>query len=175
MNKLKYILIFLLLFFCFSYAVETTYDQTVNSIDTRPGKLYYYGTVTFTEHGSGDIYYTQCMYIGSVNSTYGYGHFVCSEVGTEDVNVFIEYSNDRIAWVVGTTDPGLDAVGTTEKQDTIGIVNGVAELKYKTYNWMRYKFVTGQAIDITTLTWGTNFTKPEGLKSKRLAVRKNKL
>ena len=174
MNKLKYLFISLLLVFSLSFA-GTTPDQTVESSDKRPGILYYYGTVTFVDSISGAIYYTQCMYIGSVKEAYGYIHAVCSEVGTEDVNIFVEYSNDRTTWVVGTTDPNLDAVGTTEKQDTIGIVNGAAELKYKTYNWMRYKFVTGQAIDHTILTWGTTFTKPEGLKLKRLSVIKDKL
>jgi hypothetical protein len=148
MKKLKYLFISLLLIVSISFA-GTTYDQTVSANDTRPGILYYYGTVTFSDSGSGAIYYTQCMYIGSVKGAYGYIHAACSEAGVEDVNVFIEYSNDRTTWVLGTTDPGLDALGTTQKEDTVGIVSGSAEIKYKTYNWMRYKFVSGQAIGST--------------------------
>jgi hypothetical protein len=164
-----------LLFLVLSLAWSgTTYDQTVDPVD-RIGKLYYSGTVTFTDSASGAIYYTQAMYIGAVNASYGWGTFQCSEKGTEDVNVFIEYSNNRSTWVAGTTDSDLDAVGTTLVEDTIGVANGADILKHKTFMWMRYKFVAGQAIGSTTMSWGTSFIKPSGIENVRVGLVYDKL
>jgi len=155
-----------------SFAGSTYYDQDVSEIQ-RPGKLLYYGTVTFSDSGTGTIYYTQAFYIGGVNTAYGLGRFICSEAGVEDVNVFVEYSMDAETWVAGTTDTDLDAVGTTAVIDTFGLVRGVDQLLYSTWLFMRYEFLAGQAIGSTTLTWSVAFTKPSGLEYRDLAIIKD--
>src|SRR3989304_2771869 len=150
----------------------TTYDKDVSAVE-RPGKLFYYGTVTFTDSASGAIYYTQAFYIGATNVSYAMGRFVCSEAGTEDVNLFVEYSMDAENWVAGTTDADLDAVGTTAKIDTIGIVESSVQLLYRTWLFMRYKFVAGQNMNAATLSWGTAFIKPAGIEDLRLQLVKD--
>lgn len=151
-----------------AFAVETTYNQTV-APSSPWGASVYSGTVTFTNHGSGDIYYTQSMLIGTVNKAkYGWFYVICSEVGTEDVNVFFEYSFDNVTWVAGSTDSNLDAVGTTAVTDTVGVVLGTACQKYQSYCYMRIKYVTGQAIDATVVTWKLGFSKPDALYMKKV-------
>ena len=157
-----FIIVALVLVGAFAVQAGTTYVQIVDPIN-RIGKLAYSGTVTFTDTVIGATYYTQAFYIGAVNYSDALARFICSEVGTEDINVFVEYSVDGLAWVAGTTDTDLDAVGTTAVLDTIGIVQGVNEVIYHTFFFMRYKFVAGSIINHTVLTWVTAFIKPAGL------------
>jgi hypothetical protein len=152
-----------LIVFVVSAFAGTTTDQTVNEASHK-GVLSYYGTVAFVDSGNGAIYYTQAFFIGNVNENNAYGAFVCSEAGTEDVNVFIEYSNEPDgAYIAGTTNSALDAVGTTTKYDTLNVIAGTADMQYKAFNWARLKFVAGQAINSTTLSWWVNINKPDGL------------
>lgn len=156
--------IMLMLIFSLSFAVETNYNSTITPTES-PGAVTYSFSTTFSDSGSGDIYYTQGFWIKDLTEANGYINAICSEVGTEDVNIFVEYSNTFTGtYVAGTTDTDLDAVGTTAKQDTIGIVAGAAEIKYKAYKYARLKFVAGQAIGSTTISGAVTFWKPEGLK-----------
>jgi hypothetical protein len=152
---------FLIAFIGLSLAT-THYDQTVSKKDPD-GKLVYYGTVTFADSASGAIYYTQGFYIGATNSQYAYGRCICSEAGTEDVNLFIEYSYDGENWIAGTTDTGWDAIGTTAKVDTLGIRDA---LLYKSALYARLKFVAGQNIGSTTLSWMFAWIKPDAFITK---------
>lgn len=151
----------------------TTANQTVYHPE-RYGNVYYNGTVTFADSASGAIYYTQAMLISALNDNYAFANFQCSEAGTEDVNVFVEYApTENGPWTAGTTDSNLDAVGTTLVIDTLGIVAGAAQVKYKAYGWMRFKFVAGQNMNSTTLTWGASFKKNSGLEKERVALVKS--
>ena len=152
----------LLVSFGISFGVETNYNETV-SPSHQPGKLIYQGNVTFSDSGNGDIYYTQAMLVAPVTYSDGLARFVCSEVGTEDVNVFIEYSYDNVTYYAGITPADLDAVGATAVIDTIGTEEGAAQIKHRTAVWMRFKFVVGQAMNATTLTWATAFILPAGV------------
>lgn len=168
-----FMIVALVLVGVFVVQAGTTYVQIVNPIN-RIGKLGYSGTVTFTDTVVGATYYTQAFYIGAVNYSDALARFVCSEVGVEDINVFVEYSVDGLAWVAGTTDNDLDAVGTTAVLDTIGHVNGINEMIYHTFFFMRYKFVAGAAVDDgLILTWVTAFIKPAGLERVRVDLVKN--
>lgn len=165
-----FLLVALLIYGAFA---GTTYNQSVSQTD-RHGKVYYSGTVTFTDSGSGAVYYTQPMLITALSDNYGFANFKCSEAGTEDVNVFYEYApTPNGPWTVGTTDSDLDAVGTTQVIDSVGIVQGTAEQSFKANNWMRIKFVAGQAINSTTVTWGVNFKKNSGLETEKVALVKS--
>jgi hypothetical protein len=76
---------------------------------------------------------------------------------------FFEYSADNLNWITGTTDSNLDACGTTAKVDTIGITQGVEQVNYQVYPYFRLKFVVGQAMNATVLTYTVTFKKPEHL------------
>jgi hypothetical protein len=175
MFKLKNILVFFMVIlfgFGVGFAVETNYNQTV-SPSFQPGKIIYQGTVTFTDSGNGDIYYTQAMLVAPVTYSDALARFACSEVGTEDVNVFIEYSFDNVTYFAGTTPANLDAVGVTAVIDTIGTEAGVGQIKHRVAVWMRFKFVVGQAMNATTLTWAASFILPAGAIEEDLYKVKN--
>jgi hypothetical protein len=175
-HKLKYKLfaLFVILLLAVAPAVmaATHANQTVSTVE-RTGKLMYSGTVTFADSASGAIYYTQAMYIGAVNAVDGYGYYICSEAGTEDVNVTYEYSFDAANWFAGTTDSDLDALGTTAVWDTVGIVQGADEVKYHGAVFYRIKFTAGQNMNSSTVTWENTFTKPAGLETKALGLVKS--
>jgi len=165
MKNLFAVLMILILLFPLAFAAGTD-DNTVNW-NMNPGKLHYYGTVTCSDTASSATYYTQWFYVGACNYSYGYADFDINEVGTEDVNVFYEYSNDYTDGKLDSTDTDLDAVGTTQVYDTIGIANGGAD-SFKRYGWMRIKFVLGAtnggdgvATTPEVITWNTHFIIPE--------------
>ena len=157
-----FMIVVLVLVGVFAVQAGSTYVQIVNPIN-RIGKLGYSGTVTFIDTITGATYFTQAFYIGAVNYSDALARFQCTEVGIEDINILTEYSVDGLTWVDGTTDTDLDAVGTTAVLDTIGIVQGINEVIYHTFFFMRYKFVAGSTINHTVLTWITAFIKPAGL------------
>ena len=154
-NIIVFVLV-LLVSFSISFGVETNYNEAV-SPSFQPGKIIYQGTVTFADSGSGDIYYTQAMLVAPVTYSDALARFICSEVGTEDVNVIYEYSFDNVTYFAGTTPADLDALGTTAVIDTIGTEAGTGQIKHRTAVWMRIKFVAGQAIGSTTVTWAAAF------------------
>jgi hypothetical protein len=158
-----------------AYAVfgASYYDKAVSKRDL-PGRVIYFGSVAFADSASGTNYYTQAMLVSPFSAANAYGYFVCSEVGTEDVNVFVEYSNDRLTWYAGTTNSSLDAVGTTAKTDTLNIVAGAHDMIYHTFVWVRLKFTAGQAINSTTITWSVGFDKPSGIQNKKPAAVMNR-
>jgi len=164
MKSIKYFLFVLVALLLISTPLfaATHYDQAVSILDPD-GKLVYYGTVTFTDSVSGAIYYTQGFYIGATNSQYAYGRCICSEVGTEDVNLFIQYSYDGTNWIDGTTDSGWDQIGTTAKVDTLGIRDA---LLYKSAVFARLKFVAGATINHTVISWAFGWIKPDGVITK---------
>ncbi|MCP4371634.1 MAG: hypothetical protein GY797_26460, partial [Deltaproteobacteria bacterium] len=138
---LSTIIIILVMLLSINLTAGTTYDQTVVKVE-YPGVLAYSGSITFVDSASGGIYYTQAMFIGNVNSAaYGWGFYDCSEVGTEDVNVIYEFSNDRTVWTTGQTAADLDALGTTAVLDSIGYEAGATVDDYKAFNWYRIQFV----------------------------------
>lgn len=165
-------ILILLLAFDLSFAAESNYDETV-VIANREGVTIYSGTTTFADSGSGDAYYTQAMYIGGQNTTDAKGRFICSEAGTEDVNVLTEYSFDGETFFDGETCADLDALGTTAVIDTIGTEAGAVSLNFDVAPWMRFKFVAGQAINSTTVSWALSLKKQAGLELLALGKAKD--
>lgn len=129
----------------FAFAT-TSANNTVTKVEPW-GSIVYSSSISLTLLTTGDVYYTQAMLIGLVDKD-RYGRIIasCTEVGTEDVNIFLEYSSDKTTWTAGTTDTDLDAVGTTVVKDTIGIVQATACDLYKTHCYVRGKIVPGQTI-----------------------------
>ena len=151
-----------LLALTFPALAATHYDQDVNILDPD-GKTVYYGTFEFADSASGAIYYTQVFYVGAINYEYAMMRAICSEAGVEDVNGFVQYSFDGTNWIDGTTDSGWDAVGTTAKVDTVGIRDGIL---FKSAIFMRLKWVAGQNIGSTNLSFWIVFQKPSGVITK---------
>ena len=168
------ILVMILIVAMFSLVQSaTSYDETVTKYDV-PGVLVYKGTITISDSAANDTYYTQAFMIGGVSSAYGYGYFYCAEAGTEDVNVFIEYSNDLITWTAGTTDSDLDAVGTTVVGDTLGIAQGSDYYLYRTKIYARLKVVVGQNMNSTTFYYDMGWKKPAGSERANLGATANR-
>ena len=175
MKSKFFVIVLLVLFASMAMAAETYYNRSVEWDDEPGYVLYTSGTILVSDTITATVYYTKAMKIGPFTESYAYATFQVAgtTTGTEDINVIVEYANDpddtNAIWVLGagTTDSDLDAVGTTVVLDTIGIVAATAEAKYKTYTWMRYKFVLGQAnMAGKIIKFSTKFTKPEGLKAR---------
>lgn len=118
----------------------------------------YYGTVDMSDDTTGS-HYTQAFLIGNANAVDGMLQAACSEAGTEDVNVFVEYSHDRTTWTAGTTDGDLDALGTTTVNDTLGIAAGVDQILYHNLIWARLHFDGQTGNGDTTVTWSVSLRK----------------
>lgn len=176
MFRLKSIIVFILVLFVsfgISFGADTTYNEIVVP-SFQPGKIIYQGTVTLSDTTVGGMYYTQAMLIAPVTYSDALARFICSEVGVEDINVFIEYSYDNVTYYAGITPADLDAVGTTAVIDTIGTEEAAAQIKHRTAVWMRFQFVVGQAMDPTSiLTWAAMFILPAGVVEEDLYKVKN--
>ena len=139
------------------------YNDTITARDFD-GVVEYHYSVTFSDSASGAIYYTQAFWIGDMWGQPLLLNGICSEAGTEDVNVFVEYSNTQTGtFVTGTTNSTFDALGTTAVQDTMNVIAGTTDIKSLTYGWARLKFVAGQAINSTTVTGCLRIPKQAGL------------
>lgn len=143
----------------FTAILGTTYNQAV-SVSEGQTSVSYYGTVDMTADTTG-TWYTQDMYIADMNESAAYIRAVASNVaGTEDVNVTVEFSNDRITW--DTVGDVIDNLSTTVKYDTLSTVAGVALAQFKTNRWMRIKFVGQTGNPATTISWYAFLQKNEG-------------
>ena len=165
--KLIKILLITIFTVVFCYAATTRYNRAASADTPEKAVLAYSDTCVFADTSINSTYYTKAMYIGGANQSYGYHRFQCAEVGTEDVNVFVEVSNTpdiSTSWIALATDANLDAVGTTAVNDTLGITAGAVQLPFKNFMWMRYKFVLGSANnDGAYITWYLGLIKLEGL------------
>jgi len=137
-----------------------THSNNTTTVTEYAGKVTYSGAFEFADSASGAIYYSQAILIAPFTNYSSFGYFICSEAGTEDVNVFVEYSRDRTTWYAGTTNSALDAVGTTAVHDTLDVIAGATDLEYLIFPWARLKFVAGQNMNSSTMTWNVSFTKP---------------
>jgi len=143
MKKIKYLIGGLILALMLM-SVDSIYDKAVVIRDTD-SKWLVHAAVTIDSIGSGDIHYTQAFQVPA--SAYIYCRGIASEVGTEDFNLFFEYTDDpEETWVTGTTNSAFDALGTTAVIDTVNVIAGTTDLLSELYHWMRIKIVNGQAI-----------------------------
>src|SRR5690606_16601407 len=111
-------------------------------------------------------HYTQAFYIGDANQNTASVSLVCSDVtGTEDVDVFLELSQDRLNWITIST-ALKDQLQTTLVYDTLNIIGGVNLQQYKNSVWARLKF-DGQANNpSTTVSWSAFLPKNTGAPSR---------
>lgn len=146
------------------------YNQVVTAKnDAKSGVLEYSWSFTMTD--STGNYYTKAMRIDGIERDKdGTLETVCSEVGTENVDVFAEYSSDLKTWIAGTTDADLDALGTTQVSDTVGVSAGIDQkLTFRTLKWMRYKYAGQSGNQQTTVSGRLTLRKPAQLFKERVS------
>ena len=144
------ILFVLLLAYAVAFAGDN-YNQTTTV--AAEGATYVTYKVTGTMTDQTGNYYSKGLFIGDLNDQDGYIQVKLSdESGTEDVNVFLEYSFDGVTWTAGTTDSNLDQVGATVVNDTLGIANGVDQILFHNSNLLRVKLDGQTGNPATTFT-----------------------
>lgn len=145
--KTLFILIFAMLMMI--PAVAQTYDSAANEAEGA-SYIRYTGSAAITTTEST---YTQAMAIGDANQSIGVVKLRLPDVsGTEDVNVFVEFSNDLQNWTSIST-AVYDALSTTAIYDSLDTVGGAALLEYKGSTWMRLHFDGQTGNPTNTLYW----------------------
>lgn len=157
----------------FGAATGITYNTTTNVEVGPKGTDYvlFYGqtTATVATDSIGDQY-TKAMYIADfqVETTNAFffvdGYDVTTAgSGTEDCNVYVEYSFDRTTWVVGAAASGKiqDQVVTTAFTDTLNVIAGATDTNFNIYPWMRlhFDYQAGNPIG-AYLWWKIRLKKP---------------
>jgi len=158
-------------------ATATTYNNATYFEEGEVGTNYvlYYGTVATTTSDSIGYDYTKPMYIAPFTEYNCFYYLVMSNSarGTEDCNVYVEYSFDRLTWFVGSAASGKikDQLTTTAVSDTLNIIVGVEDTNYKIAPWMRLKFdyEAGNPA-LTTTTWKLRFFKNPELETKQAVI-----
>lgn len=141
----------------FAAANGTNYNTTTQ-VRTYPGYVIYSGSFTTAVTDCVGTFYTKAMHIGGLSTDNAYSYLVASNSarGTEDVNVYVEYSFDKTTWTLGSLASGVikDQLTTTAVVDTINVQTGVNDPYYAMYPYMRLKFIgqTGNPA-ATTITW----------------------
>jgi hypothetical protein len=132
------------------------------------GWVMYYGytdscSVANTD-STGD-HYTKAMWIPYYTESDCFFNMQSSNSagGTEDCNVYVEYSYDRTTWFVGSANSGkiYDQLTTTMVADTLNVIVGSRDTFYKTAPWMRLHFDWQAGNPCGSVTsWRLIFRKP---------------
>lgn len=171
MKKLIITLLFMVLGFGLFVAGDT-YDYKTN-IDEGRTYVRYLGQIDMSNDTTGN-HYTQALFIGDANQATGMLQAVCSNVpGTENVNVFLQLSNDRLNWIEIPT-AIRTGLSTTVIYDTLNIINGVNRVEYKNSVWMRLKFDGQTGNPSTTITWSAYLPKNPGAPPTGVAAVNNR-
>lgn len=145
-------------------AANGTNSNCATQVRSYPGFVIYSGTFTTAATDCVGTFYTKAMNIGGLSTDNAYSYLVMSNSarGTEDVNVYVEYSFDRSTWTLGSLASGVikDQLTTTAIIDTINVQTGVHDPYYAIHPYMRIKFVgqTGNPV-ATTGTWKVKLFK----------------
>lgn len=140
-----------------------TYDQTAVCYEDDK-VVVFSGTVTFTGDGTGN-WYTQALYIPDCRYYHAYFTGWTNAESGDDVNIFVEYSNDRSIWKLSSQASGQiidDLNGGTVQADTIDVVAATQDCVFKGAVWMRLKLDGQTGNPVTTeVTWIVTLTKTE--------------
>jgi len=129
-------------------ATGKTYNTSVSASEIAgPGNTWVmYSGVTPTTVATDSIgdFYTKAMWIPEYNNSNCFFDLKCynSATGTEDMNVYVEYSYDRTTWFVGAANSGeiYDQLTTTRVSDTLNVIVGSIDTFYRCAPWMRLHF-----------------------------------
>ena len=137
-------------------------------------------TLTDANNDSAGTHYTQAMFIAYYTESDAYWEAVAynSALGTEAMDMYVEFSDDRTTWWVGSQSSGkiYNDLGTTRVADTLNIQLAVPDTYFKTAKWMRFKW-TGEATNptLTYVTWKVVFRKPTTLNIYPSYIIRNKI
>lgn len=128
-----------------------TYARYTGSIDMA--------TVTGDSIAS---HYTQPFFIGNSNQGIGIVTVTVPNVaGTEDINLFVEYSNDLTNWKsISTAVKDNLLAGVT--YDTLSTVASISLIEFKSSIWARLHFDGQTGNPRNTLTWEAYLPKNTG-------------
>lgn len=162
----KSIFSFLILMFALALPVlSQTYDSPVTEVEGA-SYIRYTGAAAITTTEST---YTQAMHIGDANQGIGTVTLSLPDVtGTEDVNVFVEFSQDLLTWT-SISAAVKDQLSTTAAFDSVHVVAGTTLIEFKGSVWMRLHFDGQTGNPTNTLTWSVFLPKNSGAPSQGLA------
>lgn len=141
-------------------ASAQTYNTPVTTVE---GATYvrYTGSVDMTTDSTGS-HYTQAMSIADANSGSGAVQLRLPNVtGTEDVNVFVEFSYDLLNWSAIST-AVTDGLSTTVVYDSLHSVGGADLFEFESSVWMRLHFDGQSGNPSNTLYWNVYLPKNTG-------------
>lgn len=163
-----------------SVTLATDYEDLQTIPRDYPGMFQY--DIDFSDADSAlttDAYFSKWFYTGAGNDSYGWITVRSASDSTQDINVLIQFANETSG---GFTSAVLDSATalyidslttTTEVQDTVGIRNGTASIKYGKYAWARIKVVPGANLYNLDFSAEVTFRKSSGLADQSVARVKN--
>lgn len=144
--------------------------HTNGTCDASTAQLVCYGSISMGTDSTAS-HFTPKIYIGDANAIdpadtlFTKSAFIwmdVSEVGTEDVDVFVDYSYDGNTWyeLGGTAIKAQQ--GTTAAYDTLNVINGSRQLAYNFASYLRVEF-DGQTMNSgSVITWAVSLPKEQG-------------
>lgn len=146
--------------FCTAGVMAQTYNIPVSE---KEGYTFarFTGTIDMAEEPE-DSHYTQAFYIGNSNQGLGVVSVsVPDSAGTEDIDLYVEYSNDLVNWTsIQTAVAEQLTAGVT--YDTLSTVGGTALLEHKSSIWARLHFDGQSGNPENVLTWEAYMPKNAG-------------
>ncbi len=146
----------------FTVANAQTYDVATSETE---GTTYvrYTGDVDMTADGDSIAsHYTQALYIGDSNQGTAVLQLdIPDSTGTEDINVFVEFSQDRLSWTSIST-AVIDAATNGTTYDTLSTVGGTALIEYSGSTWMRLHYDGQTGNPELVLNWSAYLPKSTG-------------
>ncbi|MEP0004576.1 MAG: hypothetical protein ABJ387_03520 [Balneola sp.] len=161
-----------------AFLASPLFAQTYNTpVSSSEGASYvrYSGTVDMTADGDSIAsHYSQAVYIGDSNQSIGVIQFAVPDVtGTEDINVFIEVSDNRKDWIsISTAVKDQLTAGTT--LDSLHVVGGVTLLEFKGSVWLRIHIDGQTSNPSNTITWDVYLPKNSGAPPQSVATVENR-
>jgi len=157
-----------LLLLCIPAQAQTYH--TGGSCDASTAQLVCYGSISMGADSTGS-HFTPKIYIGDANAidasdtslvNSAFIWMDVSEVGTEDIDVFVDYSYDGSTWYeLGGTAIKV-AQGTTAAYDTLNVIGGTRQLAYNFASYLRVEF-DGQTMNSgAVITWAVSLPKEQG-------------
>ena len=123
-----------------AFADSTYVDVDDTFCDSDGAYLACHGTFSMGADSTG-TFFTPEIHIANANADTGWVRaVVLNNVGTENIDLFAEYSFDNHTWYSVSAAVVTD-IGTTAKLDTLGVVNGVKPIEHLSASYLRLRFV----------------------------------
>lgn len=172
MKHFRILLFTILLTLFATVAMGQTYD-TPTSASEGSTYVLYSGEVDMTA-GAEDSYYTQALYIGDSNQSIG-GLMVevGDSTGTEDINIFVEYSQDLLTWnPISTAAKDLQGAGTDFY--TINDIGGSTLDEFTSAVYVRLHFDGQTGNPALVVDWSLYLPKNTGAPLRGIAAARDR-